>query len=338
MEIIALVGALDAQMRGLIERMLPDGFETYFIPTPAEYDRLKDADYIVLRTISIRADTIKTLTKTKLIQRWGVGYDIIDIKAAGEKNIPVAIMSGINATQVAELAVMHMLAVYRNLIPVHNGLVEGKWLKADYMSRSFILNGKTVGLVGFGNIGRKVAQRIKAFDAEVQYYDVIRRSPKEEAELGVKYVAFDALLKTSDIVSLHLPMNESTKALINRNTIELMKPTAVIINTSRGGVIDQADLIEALKNGRLLGAGLDVYESEPLKKDNPLCSLKNIVMTPHVGGNTVDNNANMAQRAVDNIVKVSRGMALSATDIVNAQYLKSPVLQPLPEAGSGGRS
>ena len=142
--------------------------------SPAEYGRLKEADYLVVRTISIRADAIATLTKTKLIQRWGVGYDIIDIEAAGEKNIPVANMSGINAIQVAELAVMHMLAVYRNLIPLHNGLMEGRWLKAEYISRSFMINGKTVGLVGFGNIGRKVAQRLKAFDAEVQYHDVVR--------------------------------------------------------------------------------------------------------------------------------------------------------------------
>jgi phosphoglycerate dehydrogenase-like enzyme len=190
------------------------------------------------------------------------------------------------------------------------------------MSRSFTINGKTVGLVGLGNIGRKVAERIKAFEAEIQYYDLVRRSPEEEAKLGVKYVSFEELLKTSDIVSLHIPKTESTAGLINRNTIELMKPTAVIINTSRGGVINQADLYEALSSGRLFGAGLDVYENEPLEKGNPLCSLKNIVMTPHVGGNTVDNNVNMARRAVDNIVRMSRGMAISAADIVNAQYLK----------------
>ena len=321
-ERIALVGALDAQMRGLIEGMLPDGFETDYIPTPAEYDRLKEADYIVVRTISIRADAIGTLTKTKLIQRWGVGYDIIDIEAAGKKNIPVANMSGINAVQVAELAVMHMLAVYRNLIPLHNGLMGGRWLKAEYINRSYMINGKTVGLIGFGNIGRKVAQRLKAFDAEVQYYDVVRPSQKEEEELGVRYASFDALLRTSDIVSLHVPLSDGTRGLINRSTIELMKPTAVLINTSRGGVINQKDLIEALGNGRLFGAGLDVYESEPLKEDNPFRSLKNVVMTPHVGGNTVDNNANMARRAVDNIVRVSKGLPVNAADLVNAHYLK----------------
>ena len=206
MEKVALVGAIDASMRKLIEGMLPEGFETDYVPTPAEYGRLKDTDYIIIRTIPIRAETIETLTKTKLIQRWGVGYDIIDIEAAGKKNIPVANMAGINALQVAELAVMHMLVIYRNLIPMHNGLMAGQWLKSEYMNRSFMMSGKTVGLVGFGNIGKNVAKRVRAFGAEVQYYDVIRPSREKEEELGVKYVPFEDLLKTSDIVSLHVPV------------------------------------------------------------------------------------------------------------------------------------
>ena len=322
MEKIALVGAIDASMRKLIEGMLPEGFETDYVPTPAEYGRLKDTDYIIIRTIPIRAETIETLTKTKLIQRWGVGYDIIDIEAAGKKNIPVANMAGINALQVAELAVMHMLVIYRNLIPMHNGLMAGQWLKSEYMNRSFMMSGKTVGLVGFGNIGKNVAKRVRAFGAEVQYYDVIRPSREKEEELGVKYVPFEDLLKTSDIVSLHVPVSADTKGLINRKTIELMKPTAVLINTSRGPVVNQADLVEALSKGRLFGAGLDVYEEEPLKEDHPFRSLKNVVMTPHVGANTVDNNPNMARRAVDNIVTVSKGLPVPAGDLVNAQYLK----------------
>lgn len=322
MEKVALTGALDANMRELIKGMLPEGFQTEYVPTPADYDKLKDADYIVLRTISIRADTMETLTRTKLIQRWGVGYDIIDIEAAGRKNIPVAIMAGINSIPVAELAVMHMLAVYRNLIPLHTGLMGGQWLKAAYNDRSFMINGKTVGLIGFGNIGRLVAERVKAFGAKVQYYDVIRPGEKEEAELGVTYVPLDDLLRTSDIVSLHVPLCDATLGLIDRDTIALMKPTAVLINTSRGGVVNQADLVEALSSGRLLGAGLDVYETEPLKEGHPFSLLKNVVLTPHVGANTVDNNANMARKAVDNIVRVSKGLPVSAADLVNARYLK----------------
>jgi D-3-phosphoglycerate dehydrogenase / 2-oxoglutarate reductase len=321
MEKVALVGALDVHMRSLIEGLLPEGFRTEYVPTPAEYDRLRDADYIVVRTVSIRADAIATLTRTKLIQRWGVGYDIIDIEAAGAKNIPVAVMSGINAIQVAELAVMLMLAVYRNLIPLHNGFMEGKWLKAEYIDRSFMISGKTIGLVGFGNIGRKVARRVKAFGAEVLYHDVIRPGMKVEEELGVSYAPLDHLFKTADIVSLHVPLSGATRGLIDRNAIELMKPTAVVINTSRGGVVNQADLVAALGNGRLLGAGLDVYESEPLKENHPFSSLKNVVITPHVGGNTVDNNPVMARRAVDNIVRVSKGLPVNAEDLVNAQFL-----------------
>jgi len=133
------------------------------------------------------------------------------------------------------------------------------------------------------------------------------------------------LLKTSDIVSLHIPLTAENKGLINKKTIALMKPTAVVINTSRGGLINEADLFEALKSDRLLGAGLDVFEHEPLEKGSPLRSLKNVVLTPHVGGNTVENNSNMARRAIENIVKVSSGKGMRAAELVNGQFLKQQV-------------
>jgi phosphoglycerate dehydrogenase-like enzyme len=205
---------------------------------------------------------------------------------------------------------------------MHNGILEGHWPRNEYMKRSYTLAGKTVGIVGIGNIGRKVAKRIQSFDAEVQYYDVFRLSAEQEAELGVQYVAFEELLKTSDIISLHIPLTDENKGLINKKTIALMKPTAVVINTSRGGLINEADLFEALKSDRLLGAGVDVFEHEPLEKESPLRSLKNVIMTPHVGGNTVENNNNMARRAIENIVKISSGRGMSAAELVNGQFLK----------------
>lgn len=318
---IALYGAFNEDMRISFQEVLPEGFELVFIPTTDESDKLQDVDYIVIRTVSIREETIKTLRRTKFIQRWGVGYDIIDIKAAGEKNIPVAVMVGINSIQVAELAVAHILALYRNLIPMHNGLLAGKWLKAEFMKTSYTVSGKKVGIVGLGNIGSKVAERLKAFGADVQYFDTVRKTEEQEQALGVQYVSYEELLKTSDIVTLHVPLKDDTRGLINKDRIKLMKPTAIIVNTSRGGVVNEADLFEALNSGKLLGAGLDVYEEEPLKKENPLCSLKNVVLSPHVGGNTIDNNLSMAMRAIENIVKVSKGESAYPTDLVNTQYL-----------------
>jgi D-3-phosphoglycerate dehydrogenase len=322
MEKIALTGPFDANMQAAIQKEIPDGFEIVLVPSPEEFDKLQDVDYIILRTVDFREKTIKTLQKIKFIQRWGVGYDIVDIQAAGERNIPVAVMPGINATQVMELTVLLILAVYRNLIVMHNGILEGQWPRNEFMKRSFTVGGKTVGIVGIGKIGRKVAKRIQSFDADVQYYDVFRLSAEQEAALGVRYVAFEELLKTSDIISLHIPLTDENKGLINKKTIALMKPTAVVINTSRGGLINEADLFEALKSDRLLGAGLDVFEHEPLEKGSPLRSLKNVVMTPHVGGNTIENNSNMARRAIENIVKISSGRGMSAVELVNGQFLK----------------
>jgi phosphoglycerate dehydrogenase-like enzyme len=172
-----------------------------------------------------------------------------------------------------------------------------------------------------GNIGAKVAALFRAFGAEVVYFDTPRKPMGIEAELGVQYLSFEKLIETSDIVSLHLPLTDATRHMFNKDTLALMKPTAVLINTSRGGIIDEAELFDALSKNRLLGAGLDVFENEPLLQESPLRSLKNVVMSPHIGGSTVDNNDTMARRAIENIVKVSLGHPLCAADLVNAHFL-----------------
>lgn len=322
MEKIALTGPFDAKMQAAIQKELPEGFEIVLAPTPEDFDKLRDADYMILRTVEIREKTLKTMRKMKLIQRWGVGYDIVDIKTAGELNMPVAVMPGINANQVKELTVLMILAVYRNLVAMHSGILGGQWPRNEYMKRSYTVSGKTVGIVGIGHIGRMVAKQIQTFDTRIQYYDVVRLSAEQEAELDIRYVPLEELFRTSDIISLHIPLTAENKYLINSQTIALMKPTAVIVNTSRGGIINEADLYEALKSDRLLGAGLDVFEHEPLSMDSPLRSLKNLVMTPHVGGNTVENNSNMARRAIENILKISSGRGMRADELVNGQFLK----------------
>ncbi len=322
MEKIALVGPFNSKMQASFQKIMPEGFEFFLVPSTEDYDKLQDADYIVFRTLELREATIKNLHKTKFIQRWGAGYDIIDIKAAGEHNIPVAVMSGINSTQVAEMTILLTLAVLRNLIKVHNGIMNEQWPKNEFMKRMFVINGKLVGIVGLGSIGTKVAALFRAFGAEVQYFDMARRTAEMEMEYGVRYVSFEELLKTSDIVSLHVPLEGKTKHMMNKETIALMKPTAVLINTSRGNVIDEAELCDALSKDRLLGAGLDVFENEPILKGSPLRSLQNVVMSPHVGGNTVDNSDNMAGRAIENIVNVSKGQPVRSADLVNAQYLQ----------------
>lgn len=322
MEKVALVGPYDPAIKERLLQAIPNEFVIKEITAESEYDQLADVHYIILRTLHLKEAAIQSIPGLKLIQRWGVGYDSVDIKAAGARNIPVAVTSGMNAPSVSELAVLLMLAVYRKLPLLHNNVLAGKWRgESGIASSSYVIDGKTVGLIGLGAIGRQVVQKVNAFGASVQYYDLFRLSADEEAKSNVRYVELEELLKTSDIISLHLPLTEQTRHLICRQTIELMKPTAIIVNTARGEIIKEADLVAALQERRILGAGLDVVEREPLAAGNPLLGLNNVVLTPHMGGSTFDINVSMVQRCIENIVKISRGESLRPGDFVNARYL-----------------
>ncbi|MDU4960349.1 MAG: 2-hydroxyacid dehydrogenase [Sporomusaceae bacterium] len=322
METIALIGPYDPQIKTMIRQSIPAGFTLKELSAESEYSQLHDANYIILRTLTLTKQTINSIPNLKLIQRWGVGYDTVDIEAAGNRNIPVAITSGMNAPSVSEMTVLLMLAVYRKLPLLHHNVLNGKWRgKAGIASSSYVIDGKTVGLIGLGAIGKQVVQKVRAFGATVVYYDLFRLSPEEEAARGVTYAGLEDLLKVSDIISLHLPLNDKTKHLISSETIRLMKPSAIIINTARGGIINEAELVEALQNNRILGAGLDVVEHEPPAVDSPLLKLQNVVLSPHMGGSTFDINVSMVKRCIDNISRISRGEHLRQSDVVNGQYL-----------------
>ena len=321
MEIIALTGTYDPEIKEMLSQMVPRGFMLKEITSADQYSELHDVNYIILRILSLNEEVINSLPNLKLIQRWGAGYDKVDIKAAGKRNIPVAVTPGMNAPAVSEMAVLLMLAVYRNLIQLHNNVLDGKWQVEGITSTSYTIDGKTVGLIGMGNIGKRVTKEVQAFGGTVQYYDVFRLLPEEEEKLGIQYVELEQLLKTSDIISLHVPLTDTTRHLIHKDTLELMKPSAIIVNTARGAIIKQDDLAEALQNKKILGAGLDCLEQEPADPSNPLFNLKNVVITPHMGGSTIDISVNMAKRCIENIVKVSKNESLPSTDVVNAKYL-----------------
>ena len=177
--------------------------------------------------------------------------------------------------------------------------------------------------MGIGNIARKVAAIVRGgFDCQVLYYDVFRLTPEQEQELGVSYASLDELMAQSDIVSIHVPLLDSTAGMINRHNLSLMKPTACIINTSRGGVIQENDLIEALQNNKILGAGLDTFAVEPLPADSPLLAMEQVVTTPHCGGNTVDNDINMAAICMANIAQYDSTADNTMRAIVNHEFLK----------------
>lgn len=320
MEQLFLVGPLDEQIQKGFLAQLPEGVALQHIKSADDYPRLAQADYIVLRSLQIRGEHIPLLGKAKLIQRWGVGYDTVDIREAGEAGIPVAVIAGANATPVAEMTLLLLLAVYRRLIPLHNGIEQGKWEREQYLPVSYTIEGKLAGIVGLGAIGKKVARLLRAFGADVIYHDAYRLQPAAEEELGVAYRPLEELLELSDIVSVHLPLTEDTRGLIDAEALGRMKRTAVLLNTAREEIVSRTDLVNALKRGEILGAGLDALEAD-VAQDNPFRELDNVVLTPHVAGNTTDNSAGMIRRCVANIKAVRAGEKLAPPDLVNGAYL-----------------
>ncbi len=322
MKKIALYGIFNPVVIGMFRQKLPKDFEVIEINSPDDYDKIKDVEFIVNRSFEINETVINQASRLLLVQKWGAGYDKIDIKAAGKRGISVAICLGGNTMPVAEFAIMLMLAVYRNLLPLSNKIKENQWARDQYAKKSYMINGKMIGLLGLGSIGQRVGKIVKrGFGAEVQYYDLQRMPEEKEIALGFRYVELDTLFRTSDILSLHVPLLDSTRDIINHDIFLKMKPTSIIINTSRGGVINEEALVEALKNKVIAGAGLDTFAHEPLDPLSPLLKFENLVATPHSGGNTADNDINMVACCVENILKYDRGGGLQPPTIVNQHFL-----------------
>jgi phosphoglycerate dehydrogenase-like enzyme len=238
----------------------------------------------------------------RTIARSGVGYDAINVAAATAHGVAVAIAPGTNHDAVAEHTFALMLALAKDVPNQHNALRAGEWPRKINLP----LRGRTLGLAGLGRIGKAVAERGRAFGMRVLAYEPY---PDQAfvARQGIKLVPFDTLLAESDYLSLHLPMSDTARHLINRRSLARMKPTAFLINTARGGLVCEADLVEALKSGRLAGAGLDVFEEEPTTRTHPLCQLSNVVLTPHAAGGDVESRDAMAMSAARTIVALRRG-------------------------------
>lgn len=321
MEKVLVIGPFNESMKKALADAFDDRFSLEYITSREEYGRIADADYIILRTLNLNAEDIAAMDKVKLIQRWGVGFDSVDVQAAGEKGIPVAITYGINSTPVAEMAMALTLAVYRNLVPMTNGIQEGKWEREVYSKTSYTISGKTVGIIGIGNIGRKVAALFQAFGATVIYYDLFRLSPEREEELGLTYYGLNEIWDKCDIISLHAPATPETAHMVNAEALARMKNGAVLINTAREELIDMDALVQAMKNGKLLGVGLDAVEEETMSKQ-PFREMDNVVLAAHLGGNTADNSVHMAKRCAEQVAAISEGKVLTPPHLVNGEYMK----------------
>lgn len=281
---------------------------TYLSPDEEKIAKLELADFVFLAPGRFISDKILSHAKNvKLMQIWSSGYDKFNVSGAAKFGIPVANNGGANACSVAEHAILLMLAAYKWLPDSHARTVTGNWAGNSHGFDMFLLNGKKIGLIGFGNIGKQVAKKLSGFDVDVVYYDVLKADAEVETSYSARYADFDSLIRESDIISLHLHASDGTKNIIDKSAFSKMKNNAVLINVSRAALVDQDALFEALKTKRIWGAGLDVYKAEPTRPNDPLLTLPNVIATPHMAGSTYDTYAMVMNRALENFRRVARG-------------------------------
>ena len=262
---------------------------------------LRGCDGYIAGLDYITKEVLESADRLKVISRYGVGYDRVDIEAAARKDIIVTNSPGMNANAVADLAMGLILSVARRIPYLDRTLRDGEWVS----SKGVEIYGKTIGIVGLGAIGRGVAKRARGFDMEVLAYDpYIDRAYAEEN--CIQPVPFEELIAKSHIISLHLPLNDMTRHMINAGSITLMQKGTILVNTSRGGIVDEDAVCDALADGRLGGLGLDVFEQEP-PDVSPFLPFDNVVITPHKGSHTLEATNNMMRCAVDNLIKVLSG-------------------------------
>jgi phosphoglycerate dehydrogenase-like enzyme len=291
----------------IVRSLTPHGFELVVADfgTPEFYQVAADAEYFMGLARQMGGEFFRAAPRLKLVQLLSAGYDRVDVEAARKAKVPVANNGGANAIAVAEHTIMLMLAVLKRVVQMHNDVVAGKWRATD--ARIHELAGRTLGIVGLGNIGKKVARRAAAFDMTIQYYDIKRLTEDEEDALDVRFVLLTELLRASDVVSLHVPLDDSTRSMLGARELSMMKPTSILINTCRGPVVDEDALCRALTEKRLGGAGLDVMVEEPPAKDHPLFKLPNVTLTPHSAGPTWENWTSRFRNGFDNIQRVAAG-------------------------------
>jgi len=262
---------------------------------------IQGIDAIITGNDEVTAGVIQAADKLKVISKYGAGVDNIDVEAATKKKIVVTYAPNQNA--VADLTVGLILCLARQICEANILVKTGKW------KRPFVgveVWQKTLGVIGAGRIGQAVIKRVKGFEMKVLVYDICK-DEKIAEELKFEYTSLERLLKEADFVTIHVPLNDKTKNLIGEKEIRLMKPSAYLINTARGGILDEEALYLALKEKRLAGAALDVHVKEPPSNDNPLLQLDNVIVTPHMGADTQETLKNMDLVAAENVLRVLKG-------------------------------
>lgn len=291
------------------------------VVTQEDYEAITDAECIIARIVKTPASVIEHNPKLKAIIRWGAGYDSVDIEAAGKQGVIVANTPGINSYAVAELTLGMMIMLNRKILGYYHNVKSGNWDRGAYGEQSLSLNCKTVGIIGGGNIGRRVAALTQALGAQVQYYDAFRLPEEVEKQCHMTFVSLDELIASSDLISIHVPLLDSTRHIIGAEQLAKMKPSACLFNTARGGLIDEAALLKALQTGSIAGAGLDCVEEEASSVTAQLMDCFNVLITPHIGGATADLADAMLPAIAEKITSLAHKGTMQ--DIVNSQWLSN---------------
>lgn len=262
-------------------------------------DALADADALIVRSATkVSREMLSLGPRLRAVGRAGVGVDNVDIPAATERGIAVFNAPGGNTIAAAELTMALLISVARKIPAAEASLRGGHWNRADF--KGVELRSKVLGLIGAGRIGSEVGIRCRAFDMDVIAYDPYL-SPTRADELGIEMVGLEEVIRRGDFISIHVPLTDETRGIIGRTALESMKPTAFVVNASRGGVVDEAALAKALRDGVIAGAALDVYEIEPLPADSPLRKAPNLVLTPHLGASTAEAQEGVATEVAHKI-------------------------------------
>ena len=291
------------------EYLKENGFELYIANSsePKTYlEELQHADAFILRLGICDAEVIKQCPNLKVIGRTGVGYDNVDVACASERGIPVVITPGANQRSVAEHTVALMFAAAKDLLSADRELRKGNW-EVRNAHRSFELEGKTVGILGMGAIGREVAKICQGIGMRTAGYDPFLTRKAMLSQNVEYYEDYRALLQISDFVTIHVPLTEETRDMISAAELSSMKPDSIIINCSRGGIINEQALKDALNHRIILGAGVDVYTEEPIRRENPLLSAENLVLTPHSAAQTRESFYRMSLFCAQGCAAVCKG-------------------------------
>jgi len=321
MKKIALIGEIHQDGVNILKKNNFDVVNLSHLPTKSFKFKLRDVDAIVLRTHKLNENILKDCENLKIVARHGVGYDNVNLNFLNKKNIALAITGTANAITVSEHVMAMFLYLCKSMDKSHKIVKNGNFKKRNTLLNIFELYKKNIFIMGFGRIGKALAKRCIAFESKVFVYD-----PYVNSSIIKKYncnkISLNEGLKIADFISLHMPLNNKTKHLIDKEKFKLMKKDCIIVNSSRGGIVKEKDLLWALKQNIIFAAGLDVFEKEPPNKKNPLLKLKNIILSPHNASLTLECKKRMSIETCENIIFFLKNRKkLNLNNIINKENL-----------------